>query len=432
MDLVESSQKDHEKIRIVGAGFSGLTLAYYLKKANPLFVITLQDEAPRVGGLLESLETPHGLVEAAANAILDGEEVRELAQDLGVEMIKANKGIKKAYFFSHSQLRSWPLTFCESLSFFPKIIRFLFNRNSFVPQDFESVEQWGNRNLGVPFTQKLLDAALAGIYASRVQDLSARLIFSRFFKFQKKSFFKKRKKKNGLRSTAPLLGMQHLCVSLEKWLKSQNVEFALGQKFNIKDKKENEKVIFCGSLTSAQKFFKDFSLVQENYKDFFTLPSLPVSKTTLFFESKVSTETPRAFGVLFPRIEKRPFLGVLLDTKIFNREKSFSDKFYSESWITNETFSNFKEAQEKILNERSFVFKSQNEPLSGHLKSWQKALPLYGDELNRFLLERWPLMRRDLAKNEIYVHGNYLGHLGLSRLILESKNMAQSWQVQKK
>ncbi len=428
MGLVESSHVNDEKIRIIGSGFSGLTLAYFLKKTNPMLRIVLQDEALRVGGLLESIDTPHGLVETAANAILDGEEIRELAQELQLEMINAQKGLKKAYFFSRSKLCSWPLSFCESLSFLYKLIRFFISKNSFAPQDFESVEQWGVRCFGRPFTQKLLDAALAGIYASRVQDLSARLIFSRFFKFQKKSFFKKRKKKRGLRSTAPRLGMQHLCVRLEEWLRKQNVEFVLGKKFNLEDKKESEKLVFCGSLNAAQNFFKGFALLQENYKEFFSLPSLPVSKTTLFFDSHVQRETPRAFGVLFPRVEKRPFLGVLLDTKIFSRE----NKFYSESWISNETFSDFNKAQDNILKERFFVFKSKTEPLSGHSKSWQKALPLYGDELNRFLLDRWPLMRRDLAKSGIYVHGNYLGHLGLSRLILESKNMAVSWQVQKK
>ncbi len=419
---------NEEKIRIIGAGFSGLTLAYYLKKANPSLKITIHDEAENVGGLLQSLQTPYGLVETAANAILDSEEIRALAKDVQVEMLEATKGIKKAYFLNQGRLRTWPLTLSETIFLLPKFLRFLFNRNSFAPQDFESVEQWGNRNLGVPFTQKLLDAALAGIYASRVQDLSARLIFSRFFRFRTKSFFKKRKKKKKLQSIAPVLGMQHLCLQLRDYLQTQKVDFVFGKKFDLDQKSENEKVIYCGSLVGAQKFFKDFDLVKETYKDFLDLPSLPVSKTTLFFNLNSSKKTPHAFGVLFPRIEKRPFLGVLLDTKIFKRK----DEFYSESWISNENFTDLKAAQSKILNERKYLLISNEEPLLGHLKSWQKVLPLYGDELNRFLLDRWPQMRRDLAKHEIYVHGNYLGHLGLSRLILESKNMAQSWQVQKK
>ena len=421
---------DHseEKIRIIGAGFSGLTLAYYLKKANPSLSITIHDEADNVGGLLQSIQTPYGLVETAANAILDSDEIRALAMDVQVEMIEASKGIKKAYFLNRGRLRTWPLKLSETFLLLPKALRFLFNRNSFAPQDFESVEEWGSRNLGVPFTQKLLDAALAGIYASRVQDLSARLIFSRFFRVHPKSLFKKRKKKKKLRSIAPVLGMQHLCLRLRDYLQTQKVDFILGKKFELDQKSETEKVIYCGSLGGAQKFFKDFDLVKETYKDFLTLPSLPVSKTTLFFNLESSKKTPHAFGVLFPRIEKRPFLGVLLDTKIFKRK----DKFYSESWISNEDFADLKSAQSMILNERQYLFNSKEEPLLGHLKSWQKVLPLYGDALNRFLLDRWPQMRRDLAKNEIYVHGNYLGHLGLSRLILESKNMAQSWQVQKK
>ncbi|MEI7440482.1 MAG: NAD(P)-binding protein [bacterium] len=421
---------DHseEKIRIIGAGFSGLTLAYYLKKTNPSLSITIHDEAENVGGLLQSIQTPYGLVETAANAILDSDEIRALAVDVQVEMLEATKGIKKAYFLNQGRLQTWPLKLSETILLLPKVLRFLFNRNSFAPQDFESVEEWGNRNLGVPFTQKLLDAALAGIYASRVQDLSARLIFSRFFRVHPKSLFKKRKKKKKIQSIAPILGMQHLCLRLRDYLQTQKVDFVLGKKFELDQKSENEKVIFCGSLGGAQKFFKDFDLVKETYKDFLTLPSLPVSKATLFFDLESSKKTPHAFGVLFPRIEKRPFLGVLLDTKIFKRK----DKVYSESWISNEDFADLKSAQSKILNERKFLFKSKEEPLLGHLKSWQKVLPLYGDGLNRFLLDRWPQMRRDLSKNEIYVHGNYLGHLGLSRLILESKNMAQSWQVKKK
>ena len=55
-------------IKVVGAGFSGLTTAYFLVKRG--FKVQIIEKTSRAGGLIETLQTEHGLVEKAANGIL--------------------------------------------------------------------------------------------------------------------------------------------------------------------------------------------------------------------------------------------------------------------------------------------------------------------------------------------------------------------------
>ena len=55
-------------VLVVGAGLSGLATAWYLAEAGAR--VDVVDAAPRPGGLIRTITTPHGLVETAANAFV--------------------------------------------------------------------------------------------------------------------------------------------------------------------------------------------------------------------------------------------------------------------------------------------------------------------------------------------------------------------------
>ncbi|MCB0412332.1 MAG: NAD(P)/FAD-dependent oxidoreductase, partial [Bdellovibrionales bacterium] len=73
------------KIRIVGAGFSGLTLAYFLRKKGIEVEIFEKENQP--GGLLHTHRLPEGLVETAANGLLSCELLSTMCEDLGVRLL---------------------------------------------------------------------------------------------------------------------------------------------------------------------------------------------------------------------------------------------------------------------------------------------------------------------------------------------------------
>ena len=74
-------------VTIIGAGVSGLLLAYRLDSLG--YRVRLFEGSERAGGLIETRRTELGLAESAAHSFLVSAEVRTVCADLGVELIDA-------------------------------------------------------------------------------------------------------------------------------------------------------------------------------------------------------------------------------------------------------------------------------------------------------------------------------------------------------
>lgn len=396
------------RFRIVGAGFSGLTLAYYLKKSSPESEITIVEKKANVGGMLQSEETSYGVVEKAANALLDSDELRALAEEVNLELLEAAPKIKRAYIYRHGALRAWPLKFLESLYFFYKLIKLKGASAAQVfPDSSLSVFEWCKKYLGLKATRYLVDPAMGGIYAAPIEELNAQLILGRFFATNKGTVKKKKK----LSSVAPRKGMNELAQKLRDHLQSKGVKFEFSKEETLNERSQDF-TVYCGSLYEAQGFLKKYA----RFEEFFKLPMLSVSTTTLFYEKALPQ---KAFGVLYPRSEGRSFLGTLLNAYVFPDRYKKS----SETWIRSGT-----DEERKILSdisqERLKLWGRKDAPLRSVCTVWDKALPVYNHALERFLSQTWPIMRQELKDARIYVHGNYLGKLGLSQVLISSKELA--------
>ncbi len=84
-------------ITIVGAGFSGLTLAYHLRRLG--MAVRIFEREDRAGGLLNTQLGPYGLAESAANAILADSSLERLFEDLGVPFAERRPERKKRFIY---------------------------------------------------------------------------------------------------------------------------------------------------------------------------------------------------------------------------------------------------------------------------------------------------------------------------------------------
>src|SRR5262245_18748812 len=100
-------------ITVVGSGFSGLSAAYFLSKAG--FAVEVYEKATRVGGLLDTMSTPHGLIETAANGIVTTPLVENMARDIGVNLLKPLKSSRKRYIFRRGRPHRWPMDIPETV-----------------------------------------------------------------------------------------------------------------------------------------------------------------------------------------------------------------------------------------------------------------------------------------------------------------------------
>ena len=160
-------------IKVVGAGFSGLITAYYLVKAGCR--VRVVDSASRVGGMLQTIRSEHGLVETAANGVRNSARLEALCADIGVPLQGTSREAR-ARFIYRGRPRRLPLTLSDV---FRLMLRMTGTGGNLRPRPFETIDGWGKRVGGSGATEYFLAPALGGIYAGDPKRLSASLIFNK-------------------------------------------------------------------------------------------------------------------------------------------------------------------------------------------------------------------------------------------------------------
>ncbi|HEX4924496.1 MAG TPA: hypothetical protein VFV50_10435, partial [Bdellovibrionales bacterium] len=135
---------------------------------------------------------------------------------------------------------------------------------------------------------------------------------------------------------------------------------------------------------------------------------LPVTTITCFFEP--SPSDLKGFGVLYCRGEGVEALGTLLNAHIFEGRTSVR----SETWIYGST----RATLETVLADRSKLVSSPAKLLDHRVQAWPEAIPHYTLELERALKNGL-----ELPPN-VFLNGNYLGDIGLSRILERARELA--------
>lgn len=390
-----------KKITVVGGGFSGMTLALELAKRG--FEVDLHEKSHRLGGLIQTRQVNEGLVETAANGFLWTRNLEILCNEIGVQPLKPEQSAARRYFFRHKP-KTWPLTILESFVFFPKLIWSLITGKIFasIPEK-QTLESWAQQRIGAAGTKYIFSPALQGIYAGDMQKLSASLILSPLLNKKKTGY-------HGLVSAKN--GMQDFIDALETKLKSLDVHIHLSSNYQF-EASENP-VVFATSAASAAQLTEKFSDLSQLLK---RIQMCPLVTVTSFWKKKNSY---KGFGCLIPRGLKIRTLGVLMNSYIF----AGRDRIYNETFILGGATDleilklSDLELHQLVLRERKEIFKSTDELISLHITRWPQALPHYTTELEEIL-------KNIKLPPGIFLHGNYLGKIGLSKILDRSIDLAK-------
>lgn len=181
-------------IVIIGAGISGLALAYRLQQRLPDARITVLERAERPGGKIWTHREAGFQVEAGPNGFLDSKpSTLTLCRDLGLEpqLISASPGASKnRYLFVEGQLRALPdgpLAFLRSdlLSWRGKLDLVLERfREPRRAREDESIEAFARRHAGRE-AALLADAIVTGIHAGDPKLLSLPATFPRLAELER-------------------------------------------------------------------------------------------------------------------------------------------------------------------------------------------------------------------------------------------------------
>lgn len=392
-----------KRVTVIGGGFAGLTTAHYLLRAG--VGVRLLEKNDHPGGLIGTRRTPHGLVETAANGILNSSRFEALCEEAGIGMIEPRKESRARYIW-RGEPRRFPLTAAEVLRIGSGLLT---NIGRIGPQPGETITHWGGRVLGAGATYYGLSTALGGIYAGDSDRMSASLIFSRGGKSKPKAA------KPRVRGTvAPAGGMGELIDGLAAHLKRQGAEIIYGAEARLTP---GEPTVICTSAAQAA------DLLAEVAPDIATalerIEMLSLVTVTCFY--RPVPEQLNGFGCLFPRDQGFRARGVLMNDAIFDGR---SDQ-RSETWILGGALDPriielSDEELEAIIATDHARFTGRNEtPLGIHITRWPRALPHYDLTLERTL----PML--GTMPSGIVLAGNYLGGIGLARILDRSAAAAE-------
>lgn len=388
-----------KQVTIVGAGFSGLTLARALLKKNVRVVILEKSE--RSGGMIATKETPHGLVELAAPSFTRTDRVDAFLRDLGLQQQIPSKDSKKRLFFT-GRLKSWPLSIWQTIQLATSFLITRFT-TGLKPRSGETLNEWGRRCLTPAATDSLLAPALQGIYAGDAKRLSASLLLGNMFRKDRERF-------HGVASVPG--GMGKMIEALEAQVRNLGAEFQFNH--SLTSHRLPRPLVLAvppweaASLlqTEEETLSKRIGLIQRS----------PLITATAFFNQPTG---PKAFGCLVPRGRGLRVLGVLLNHAIFPKR----DRLFSETWIFGgatdpEIMKLTDQGLTALLaEERKTIFQKSDAPAEVFIKRWPEGLPHYDLILEDVL--------SDLPKaKDIWLHGNWLGGIGLSKILERSDRLA--------
>lgn len=398
------------KISVIGAGFAGLTVA--LRLAQKGFSVDVYEKGDRVGGLLGTDQTPFGISERAANALIRTEKSEALFHELGLQQSLPLKSSSKRFLF-RGKPTTFPLTVSELFAVAKKVLPVLIKKDfsKLTPEPGQTLKTWGETRLTPPLTRYILGPAMQGVYANRIDDLSASLILGPLFNRPKSS-----KKYKGL-LTGPG-GMQDLVDKLEAQCRKLGVNFHLNSEVDPASLSD-QVVIISTSAKAAHLLTEKVAPEVSNLLGRISMSSL--MSTTVFFKEPQTKY--KGFGCLIPRDIGIRTLGILMNSYIFKDR----DKTYNETWIMGGHHDSdlLQNTDAQVLNliqtERQKILGLTSEIIDHKINRWNEALPYYNLELEQTLQE---LQKVSLPQG-LFLHGNYLSGIGLSKILERSDLIAE-------
>jgi oxygen-dependent protoporphyrinogen oxidase len=388
-------------VTVVGGGLSGLATAYYLSRAG--ITVEIVEKTERLGGLIGTLQTPHGPVETAAIGIRNSARVEAVCHDLGLPMLRSTRSSSGARYIYRKRPRRWPLHPVEWLALGARLAAAT-ARGARRPHPLETVDDWGARVLGPEATRWLLGPTLQGVYAGDPARLSASLVMGA----------QERPTGSAPKGVvAPAAGMQQLVDALACRLRMLGVSIRLNTPAHLNG---STPAIVCTSARDAAECLREVAPAASRALS--SIDMLPLVRVTAFYAAGEAPQRGR--GILFPRGGDIRALGVLINTNVFPDRGGQ----YSESWIyggaADRDVVHLTDAELGAVmdRDRAVLCRRDVAPVARFVHRWRAALPHYDVQLESVRASGFDL------PGGIFLVGNYVEGIGVRMLIEQAAAVA--------
>jgi oxygen-dependent protoporphyrinogen oxidase len=409
------------QVAIVGAGLSGLTTAFYLRRTRPDLQLVVYEAAARPGGTMQSEVVDGVRFETGANGFLTNKpDCLRLVRDCGLEhrLLRSSDASRVRYVF-HDRLHRLPASPPEFLATrlltWREKLRVL--REPFIPQGppagDETVREFGDRRLGPAFSRVFLEAMCAGIYGATPERLSLAAAFPLLAALERdhgglfKGMLARRRAGAGPGGVLMSLhdGVGELAARLAetsaewRWQWPVRAIVPVNDGYEIVDHRgaeRYERVIVCTPAFVASRLVDAFDA--ELGAHLAAIAYTPIAVVGLAY--RTSQGALDGFGVLTTRTANAPILGFVCDSNVFPGRAPEGMRSLR-VLIGGQRNPELVEHDDSTLIETAragvrLVTGADPEPVGSFVRRWPRGIPLYEPgHLARIAamderLARWP------------------------------------------
>ena len=443
-------------VAIIGAGITGLTAAFYLKRRGVR--VTVYEAGPRAGGVIQSRRDGGWLAECGPNTILEtSPKIAQLVRDAGLAARRmVNDPAAEARYLVRGQkaiaMPGSPLGFLTTKLFsFPAklaVVRepFIKPRRDGVE---ESIAQFVVRRFNQEFLDHAIDALVAGIYAGDPHQLSLPHAFPKLKALEdnygsmiKGQLFGARARKKsgevakdraakfsfdeGLQvlpdTLAATLGdalklnspVEKLVRSAEGWTVTTPGGPAV-----------HDAVIYCGTAHRlAQLRVENPEPV--DFSPFARIIYPPVASVVLGFRREDVTHPCAGFGMLIPKIEGLKILGTIFSSALFPNRAPAGHVTLT-SYVGGARYPELAgQAQDRlvetVMGDLRLLLGVRGRPVFTHCAFYPKAIPQYNVGYGAY---RNLLTDIETRTPGLHFAGHYRDGVSLGDSIVSGVNIAE-------
>ncbi len=445
-----------KSVAIIGAGITGLTAAFYLKRQG--VPVTVYEAGGRAGGVIQSIRKDGFLAEFGPNTILEtSPKIAQLVRDAGLEARKLNTDPKAEarYVVRYGrpiEMPGKPLGFFTTPLFTAKaklaVLRepFIKPRRDGVE---ESIAQFVVRRFNQEFLDHAIDALVAGIYAGDPHKLSLPHAFPKLKALEdnygsmiKGQIFGARdRKKSGevAKDRAAKFSFDEglqvlpdtLAAQLGDSLKlnspvNQMTQTSTGWSVaTANGETEFSAVIYCGTAHRLAEL-KIEAQSPLNLSAFSEISYPPVAAVVLGFRREDVVHSCQGFGMLIPKIEGFKILGTIFSSALFPN-RAPAGHLNLTSYVGGARYPELaslppEKLVEVVLADLRVLLGVKGQPTFVHTAFWPKAIPQYNVGYGKYR----ELLNDLEAKNpNLFFAGHYRDGVSLGDSMVSGVNIAE-------